>query len=1036
MNKQALGTLGHFIRLDILRFAMLGMAVCCCVPAWSQPESGREPSDTIVQESRAGNSRVKEIFRSFQPLGAQRDESRPTPPGEMVSRLSARSDVEVDLVASEPDVSQPLFVTWDSRGRMWVVQYRQYQYPAGLKVVRFDQYLRAVFDKVPEPPPLGPVGEDRITVFEDTNGDGEYDTSKDVLAGLNIASSVQVGPRGIWVLNPPYLLRYPDADGDDIPDGDPEVHLSGFGLQDTHSVANSLTWGPDGWLYGANGSTTAGTVSSKVTKGIRFQGQCIWRYHPTSQVFEVFAEGGGNTFSLEIDSKGRVFSGTNGGKLRGFYYPQGSYAHKNWGKHGPLTNPYAMGYFQGMPLKSGDSRRFAQAFLIYEGGLFGKEFERTIVAPNSLHNLVWNSTLLPDGSNYQTVDLENLIESDDRWFRPVYSGVGPDGGIYIADWYDTRLSHVNPVDDWHKDSGRIYRVRPKGSSPTYEEGDLRSLSGEELITRFGHPNKWVRRRAMLELGWRGDTRLVETLAGNVERLGSLESLWAIHLMDQLTSKRASSWIDHESEHIRRWVVRLLGDRHEGHPAMVRLAKVENNVQVRSQLASTAKRIDASTGLSVLAQLVTSESDLEDPHLPLMYWWCLESHADDWEQVMAFLSVDGVWSRAMVQEHLLTRLMQRYASLGTADDLNRCNELVKMAPDDSSKEKLLVGLNNAFQGRSIPKLPLELEQALSNYQSLRGDSGAVLSLRRGSKGAIPQALKLLASSATDLGVRIEIVRTLGELHPDDAMSVMIRVATGRLGRQPALQRTAIHSLAGYDQDEVAIELVRSFYGTVSAEHGLRATACRTLASRVNWAPILLKEINEWRLKPAEVPSDVVAQLRSYDDPDIVAATLQAFGEVAEVTSVDKVAKINRLASVISSSVGDVEKGKAHFTRLCATCHKLFGEGKSVGPPLDGYERGKTKFWLNAIVAPSLEIREGYQTFKALTIDGRVISGVIIDQDPNTVSLRTADGQVSVLSRAKLERFEAVKTSLMPEDLLRGLADEAIRDLFAYLQLGTS
>ena len=123
-------------------------------------------------------------------------------------------------------------------------------------MVKYDQYLRAVFDKVPPPPPHHFPGADKITVLEDTDGDGRFDKAKDVITGLSIVSSVLIGRGGLWVLNPPYLLFYRDANGDDVPDADPEVHLSGFGLEDTHSVANSLEWGPDGWLYGANGSTT------------------------------------------------------------------------------------------------------------------------------------------------------------------------------------------------------------------------------------------------------------------------------------------------------------------------------------------------------------------------------------------------------------------------------------------------------------------------------------------------------------------------------------------------------------------------------------------------------------------------------------------------------------------------------------------------------------------------------------------------------------------------------------------------------------
>ena len=249
------------------------------------------------KQDLAGSEEVEKFILSFEGKGAIGDDSSPTPAAEAVKQFKLADGLAIDLIASEPDVAQPLYMSFDDRGRMWVVQYLQYPFPAGLKVVRYDQYLRAVFDKVPEPPPRGTPGADKITVFEDTNGDGLYDRHKDVITGLNIATSALTGRGGIWVLNAPYLLFYPDANGDDVPDGDPEVHLSGFGLEDTHSVCNSLAWGPDGWLYGANGSTTTGRISSAASKDVAFMGQCMWRYHPVTKIFEVFAEGGGNTFS-------------------------------------------------------------------------------------------------------------------------------------------------------------------------------------------------------------------------------------------------------------------------------------------------------------------------------------------------------------------------------------------------------------------------------------------------------------------------------------------------------------------------------------------------------------------------------------------------------------------------------------------------------------------------------------------------------------------------------------------------------------------
>ncbi|NNE93770.1 MAG: dehydrogenase, partial [Verrucomicrobiales bacterium] len=434
--------------------------------------------------SKAGNEQVAEIIKTYKGRGTLADDTPPTPPEEAVKKFKVRDGFEVELVASEPVIGQPLHISWDSKGRMWVTQYLQYQFPAGLKIVEYDNHLRAQFDKVPEPPPHGTKGADKITVFEDTNGDGKYDSHRDVITGLNIATSAVHGAGGIWVSNPPYLLFYPDADGDANPDSDPQVKLAGFGLEDTHSVMNSLKWGPDGWLYGANGSTTTGEVKDPASGEIvKWQGQMIWRYHPPTEKFEIYAEGGGNTFSVEIDSKGRVFSGTNNGNTRGMYYPQGAYGKKGWGKHGPLTNPYAFGYINHMA-HEGDKNRFAQAFCIYEGGLYGDEWEGKIIAPNSLHNIVWVSKLLPDGSTFKTVDEEPLVETDDRWFRPVFSGVGPDGCVYIADWYDTRLSHVRPVDDWHKSSGRIYRVKPMGTDPKLQVMDFANASAEDLVGEF------------------------------------------------------------------------------------------------------------------------------------------------------------------------------------------------------------------------------------------------------------------------------------------------------------------------------------------------------------------------------------------------------------------------------------------------------------------------------------------------------------------------------------------------------------------------
>ena len=194
--------------------------------------------------------------------------------------------LEVRLFAAEPDVRQPIFVKCDDRGRVWTIQYLQYPNPAGLKRVKVDRWSRTVYDRIPEPPPKGPKGADRITICEDTDGDGKADRFKDFVTGLNLCTGLEFGHGGVFVLQAPYLLFYPDRNRDDVPDSDPEVLLTGFGMEDAQSLANHLTWGPDGWLYGLNGSTTTCNI-----RGIEFQ-QGVWRYHPVTKAVRALLRGG------------------------------------------------------------------------------------------------------------------------------------------------------------------------------------------------------------------------------------------------------------------------------------------------------------------------------------------------------------------------------------------------------------------------------------------------------------------------------------------------------------------------------------------------------------------------------------------------------------------------------------------------------------------------------------------------------------------------------------------------------------------------
>ena len=244
---------------------------------------------------------------------------------------------------------------------------------------------------------------------------------------------------------------------------------------------------------------------------------------------------------------------------------------------------------------------------------------------------------------------------------------------------------------------------PEGGLPGYGEGDLNERKTEDLISCLQHPNKWVRQRATLELGWRGDKAPVEKLTELVDQ-GSLEALWVINLLKELSDDRAAKWLQSSNADIRRWVIRLLGDQHRSHEALIDAAKDEPDLQVRSQLAATAKRIDAKVALPIIRSLLANDADANDPQIPLMIWWALEGQSSAWPEIKLMLNDPNTWKLPVFRDHIASRLMQRYAASGSPTELQRCAELLELAPEADDRERLMTGLNRAFQGQSLPTLP--------------------------------------------------------------------------------------------------------------------------------------------------------------------------------------------------------------------------------------------------------------------------------------------------------------------------------------------
>ncbi|MCC9606589.1 c-type cytochrome [Blastopirellula sp. JC732] len=1012
----------------LLLFALLGLFAFSAFAEETPADLEKKKRSLETAENEA----VREHIRNFAGRGATGDFSIPAvDPLDAEKQFTTPDDVTVKLALSEPDVRQPVCINFDERGRMWVVQYLQYPFPAGLKVVKYDEHLRAVFDKVPPAPPHHDRGADKITIHEDVDGDGVFDKQKTFVDGLNIATSALPGRGGVWVMNPPYLLFYPDKDQDDVPDGDPEVHLAGFGLADTHAVANSLTWGPDGWLYGAQGSTCWATVTlprNPSHPSVHFKGQGIWRYHPEKNLFEVFAEGGGNTFAVEFDAQGRVYSGHNGGNTRGFHYVQGGYYSKAWGKHGPLTNPYAFGFFTQMGHAAAE--RFSHTLVKYESEALPARYYGRLIAPVPLHNYVAVSKMMPDGSTWKTEDELKVMETDDVWFRPVDIKTGPDGCVYVADWCDTRLTHVDPRDTWDRARGRIWRIQPN-EYPHQEPFDLGKLTTAELVKVLESPNKLRRQLAQRMIYEHGDPFAAASLIEKLPELKgqlALEYLWAIHGLRQYDEQTAKIALHHADPYVRVWGVRLLTPQlaETYADALYQMAEKETDVEVCSQLACTAKRIPGVVGFETAVRLATRDDLSGDPHIPLLTWWAIEGHAND-----SSLDIGGIVKKLQTTkiggDVVLPRLAQRLAAEPTEPHLLELAELLNQTDVPTLRGSMLTGIDTAFAGRKIEALPAELRDAI--VASASGDSPEQMALlvRAGQKEAEVAAIAVVENEKAKLDQRVKLAQLLGQVGSTEAKDALLRVATTTPSAD--VRVAAIGGLRQFDSPEIAMALVARY---PQENETVRAAIIDLAAGRAASAQSLVTAIEKGTIPRSAVAVDLVENLKLHGDEALNERIGKLWG--ATRATPDELAKqLEQTATILKTGSGDAVHGAALFKKTCATCHKLHGDGASIGPELTGYERKNLDYMLLSVVDPSAAIREEYTNFRVLLVDGRVLSGFVREQDDKTITLQNAENPALVIPRDEIEEGPlAVDKSLMPDRLLSEMTATQIRDLFAYLQ----
>ncbi|MCC9602147.1 hypothetical protein LOC67_16430 [Stieleria sp. JC731] len=595
-------------------------------------------------------------------------------PTEALEKMSIPDGFEVSVFASEPTLAEPIAFCFDDRGRLWVVENLNYR-----------TRREHTDDKV-----------SRIQILEDTDSDGVFDSKKTFKDDLTFTSGIAVGFGGVYLGSPPNFVFIPDADGDDVPDGPAEVLLDGWGINDRHETLNSFIWGPDGWLYGCHGVFTQSQVGKPGCDPAerQFIDGGIWRFHPVTHKYEVFARGLSNPWGFDFDRHGQGFA-TCCVIPHLFHVSQGGVYHK---QSRPHINPYIYDDIKTIRDHTHLSAHGGARF--YLADAFPVEYHDRLFMCNIHEHAVLTDVMERNGSSFIGKHGDDFMPTNDLAWVGFSVEIGPEGGVYLLDWHDTDVCG-NAIN--FPDSGRIYRIMPEGASPI-ERPNLASLTDQQLVDLQFHSNDWYVRHARVLLHHRATTGKLDrdTVSTTLRRrFHSAESskyrlraLWAGFLTGIVKPSHLTLLLDHDDEYVRAWSVQLLCDQsnvdafylanadsqdcvvsEEILQKFIQMASDDVSPIVRLYLASAAMRLPFRHRWDLLAALGSHPNDHEDPNLERMYWFALEPMVPKWPKESLQLATSTQLPK--IQEFVARRLATGDADSEIGEDWQKV--VGKVAP---------------------------------------------------------------------------------------------------------------------------------------------------------------------------------------------------------------------------------------------------------------------------------------------------------------------------------------------------------------------
>ena len=971
---------------------------------------------------------------------------------------------KVSVFASEPDVRQPIAMAFDPRGRLWIAE----NYTYAEASVKFATNLS-----------------DRVVIFEDADNDGRFDKRSIFYDKAKLLTSVELGMGGVFLMCPPKLLFVPDRNGDDVPDGEPEVLLDGFTTTtgSHHTFANGLRWGPDGWLWGRVGISSQARVGKPGTpesRRVAMNGG-IWRYHPTKRIFQAVSHGTTNPWGMDWNEHGEPFfintvighfwhgiSGAYFDRMHGEHVNK--HAYEFIGQHADHHHfDTGAGWTKSRAAMDGSS--FAAnsdnlggghahcGLMIYQGENWPAEHRGKAFTLNLHGRRINTERIEREGSGYVAKHDADFLTVGDPWFRGIDLIQGPDGGVFVADWSDTGECHEH--DGVHRSSGRIYKIT-YGDPKKPEFGDLTKLTGPQLLPLVTSKNEWLARQVRQVLATKTALRERTGISQNELRLefgrkrtpaDRLKVIWALHAIGGAEgfwlADRVSGGSREGNEYSRAGAVGLrssevfLAKSHEEErrlgrlqPAydvvdlfvksskqLVWLAEREQSPLVRLKLAEALQSFPVEYRKPLAEQLVKRAADASDHNLPLLLWYGIEPivAADPKAGVQLAMA-----SRIPTVRRLIAR---RLAEDAEAKPANIASLLSAAAGSDASiKTDIVLGLSQAWKGWRKLSAP-DGWAAFSDSLTTSADSVlqsklSGINLLFGDGRALDELRTVVSDGSADAAARRAALKTLLDGKAENLGPLLKKLAD-----DSRLRADAIIGLLQIG-DASAPALAISKYPQVTT--GERAQLMGAIVTRPAAARSLLAAVGDSKIPKTDLTPFHARQIAGLNDAALTARLTEVWGAVRS-SSAEARESIERLKKELTPqriASGDLVAGRKLYNQACASCHVLYGEGGKVGPDLTGSGRANLDYLLENVVDPSAVVAAEYRMTIFEMKDGRVLNGVIREKTDRTITLQSQTERAT-FERREIEAMAESSASMMPEGLLESLTANQRRDLIAYL-----